>query len=239
MPNHITNRLTVMGDNPDKLLKKIANEEKQQKIDFNNIVQMPAVLSVEDSDSRLVDMARFFNGDISLREIMLGQQSQNPLTHLQNSNMARMVCETKLVGDLSDSEFERLVSYMRALRDTGYCDWFDWSRDKWGTKWNAYDQRQVDDITIEFDTAWSTPAPIWDQLSKDFPDNILHVQWADEDFGNNVGDMKVMAGNVLEGGALANGSPEAYKLAVDLKYGGELPDEMRWKDDGTVEYIDD
>lgn len=43
------------------------------------------------------------------------------------------------------------------------CNWNSWSRDNWGTKWNAYDctaSVSGDVACISFDTAWSVPYPV-------------------------------------------------------------------------------
>lgn len=61
--------------------------------------------------------------------------------------------------------------------------WFDWNRDNWGTKWNAYDQEPIertdDTLTIRFQTAWGPPYPwlaaVLNSLSLPFEHN-----WLDE-----------------------------------------------------------
>jgi hypothetical protein len=43
------------------------------------------------------------------------------------------------------------------------CNWSTWSRENWGTKWDAYDSSLTvdgDRAELKFDTAWSTPRPI-------------------------------------------------------------------------------
>lgn len=44
------------------------------------------------------------------------------------------------------------------------CNWNTWSRENWGTKWNAYQGKTgvADDgrAFIKFDTAWSIPYPV-------------------------------------------------------------------------------
>lgn len=59
----------------------------------------------------------------------------------------------------------------------------DWSRENWGTKWNAYGHKPVertdDTLTIIFDTAWSPPYPwlvaVFNTVKRDFDHN-----WLDE-----------------------------------------------------------
>jgi len=46
----------------------------------------------------------------------------------------------------------------------GKKNWHDWNRENWGTKWNAYGQKEgaritrtEDSVTVHFETAWSPP----------------------------------------------------------------------------------
>jgi hypothetical protein len=250
MPNHITNILYVEGDEYQKVFGRIAGEEGRGCIDFNRIVQMPEIMESESSIPTLEDMAMFFLGKYPIKDLLspprynAAEEAKsgnwgNAAEVLKQHNMVHMLTETNLAGDLSDEHFEILVKYMRALRQFGHCSWYEWSRDHWGTKWNAYNQSRIDERTIQFDTAWSTPMPIWEKLSEMFPDTVLSIRWADEDFGSNTGTMKVQNGEIVEGGPIKSGSPEAYRNACDVIYGGELPDHKYWKPDGTVGYKDD
>lgn len=80
--------------------------------------------------------------------------------------------------------------------------WYEWNIKNWGTKWNAYSQNSFpeDDISneITFQTAWSTPEPIILALSKLFPNVVIKVKFADEDFGSNCGWYRYKNGELLE-----------------------------------------
>lgn len=251
MPNHITNILHIEIGDPGDVWQRIAgSSEGRALIDFNRVVQMPEIMEAESSIPRIEDMAKLFLGVFPVRELLTPPQG-NPAesfkagnygaatAFLQHGNLLRILLDSKLAGDLNDEDFETLLKYMRAYRQFGHCNWYDWSVQYWGTKWNAYQQKRVDGRTIQFDTAWATPMPIWEKLSQMFPEHTFHVRWADEDFGSNTGDMRLTEGVVVTGGPLANSSPEAYRNAVDILHGGELPEEYRWKEDGTAEYIED
>ena len=75
----------------------------------------------------------------------------------------------------------------------GSDNWYDWSCNNWGTKWNACytGEPMLNDkgtrLTLIFQTAWSTPSPVIGKLSEKFPDVKIKVWFADEDFGSNVG----------------------------------------------------
>ena len=57
--------------------------------------------------------------------------------------------------------------------------WYDWRLQNWDTKWDAYDVVVTDDdpesVEIEFNTAWSPPEAICNQIREDYPD--VSVSW--------------------------------------------------------------
>ena len=64
--------------------------------------------------------------------------------------------------------------------------YIDWSCENWGTKWGACHTYYVDENNIEFDTAWSCPFKIFEEISKKYNTRV-EVEFADEDIGNNCG----------------------------------------------------
>lgn len=118
----------------------------------------------------------------------------------------------------------------------GKDNWYDWSIEHWGTKWNAYDC--VVDIdpelhTLEFYTAWNCVVKVIDEISKTFPDVIITYKWADEDFGYNVGKVKVKNGR---GSVLIpdGGTNEAIELAAEVQ--GVTPEEWGYTKDENGDY---
>ena len=67
------------------------------------------------------------------------------------------------------------------FRSTGRQDdrWYDWRVQNWDTKWDAYDVSIDDDdieqLEISFNTAWSPPEAICNQIREDYPD--VSVSW--------------------------------------------------------------
>ncbi|NUS02047.1 MAG: hypothetical protein HOV97_05730 [Nonomuraea sp.] len=104
--------------------------------------------------------------------------------------------------------------------------WYGWSLSHWGTKWNAYSQ-SIEDLPdgrrmLQFDTAWSHPGPVMEtiaeRLGEKFPDEVVDVRYADEDFGNNVGRYQIIEGEVVNFEELSN-TDEGNELAAQIKYG--------------------
>ena len=57
--------------------------------------------------------------------------------------------------------------------------WYDWRLQNWDTKWDAYDVSVDDDdpdqLEVSFNTAWSPPEAICNQIREDYPD--VSVSW--------------------------------------------------------------
>ena len=74
-------------------------------------------------------------------------------------------------------------AYGKSLRfvSTGELDdrWYDWRLQNWDTKWDCYDVVVTDDdpdqVEIEFNTAWSPPEAICNELREQYPD--LSISW--------------------------------------------------------------
>lgn len=54
--------------------------------------------------------------------------------------------------------------------------WYSWNVENWGTKWNSADSLWEDDM-LTFNTAWSPPFPIAQELSKLFEDVVVHLRF--------------------------------------------------------------
>ena len=57
--------------------------------------------------------------------------------------------------------------------------WYDWRVQNWDTKWDCYDVVVTDEdpecTEVEFNTAWSPPEAICNQIREDYPD--VSVSW--------------------------------------------------------------
>ena len=81
-------------------------------------------------------------------------------------------------------------SHIMEYEDRPWFDWYTWHLKYWGTKWNAYNcyvKIGKSYLTIVFQTAWSMPRPIYEQLTKLGHD--FEAQYADEDYGHNCGKL--------------------------------------------------
>ena len=74
-------------------------------------------------------------------------------------------------------------TYINNIKQYGHASWYEWCIEKWGTKW-AVSRFSCDKTTMIFETAWSTPEPIFEKLSEEFPDDYIELKYADECYSN-------------------------------------------------------
>ena len=115
-------------------------------------------------------------------------------------------------------------------RKYGHSNWYDWNCNNWGTKWDCSDSHYTEkDKILQFQTAWACPEEIVMGMKLMFPDLKFNGNYADEDFGSNVG--------YIDDGLLyplENLSEEACETAATLwGHEGYYDDEKKeWVFDG-------
>lgn len=240
MPNHTRNNITLNGSPEevkvllDSILSTYVDKSGEQQtllIDFQRIIPMPKELSITSgtpTDNGLAILLFREKGDDSLLRQMLnyawvkieGIGTVDALIeHLLDKGIASL--------SLGKQALENLDNY-------GHKDWYSWSCDKWGTKWNSYDNYKVSENEITFLTAWSPPIPVIIELSKQFPKVEINLDFSDEQLGYGCGRLKLFGGQVIEDNVPEGGSDEALLFSkrangmneVDLiNYYGDSQDE--------------
>lgn len=115
-------------------------------------------------------------------------------------------------------------SHVMRYEEKPWFDWYEWHCKYWGTKWNAYDgyvKIGKSYLTVVFQTAWSMPRPIYEQLAK--LGYNFEVQYADEDYGSNCGRLifnpeKTGFEDIVHIGADDLASPRKYAQNLWNKY---------------------
>ena len=191
MPNHITNYVTFGGSDAKiaELLSRVKSDFS--KFDFKTFAPMPDELMGSRSPSNIVSQQEY----------------------------DKWVFKDKKDDDIYDSQrciTQQMSDDMKAKY--GADNWYDWSINNWGTKWNAYDIHIVDD-QVTFHTAWSTPFRAMVKLSEAFPDVVISVRYYDEDFGANVGEYELRNGQLEDENVPDDGGEDAYRLAIDIDGG--------------------
>lgn len=249
MPNHITNVITINGVSTERTAEIIAavksDEEgvRHHSIDFNKLIPMPPELNIE-SGSRSNQALKLYQEFVKESEIlsMINLTGSMP-PEAYNTAVSEL---TQKYEKLSGND-PGLLSFGKQiynnLQKFGSPDWYDWSIRNWGSKWNSYgyddEPFHDEENQIEFLTAWSNVEPIIKRLSEMFPDAEFFYQWADEDFGSNVGQQTWQNGEMTDELLPESISAEAYELAADIM-GINLED---WgyqysEQDQTYHYVD-
>ena len=128
------------------------------------------------------------------------------------------------LGDLGKKEEEQTRGW----------NWYDWNRENWHTKWNAYYTAQ-DGNTITFDTAWASPVPVMEKLHEICKkyDVGCEVFYADEDSGCNTGLYK-LGGERFKHIQYDNDSPDAW-MAYRITH-PDWEEYFTLNEDGTMVY---
>ena len=68
------------------------------------------------------------------------------------------------------------------LKKYGHAEWYNWSLENWGCKWNndndvdiSYDNKENSCVTYGFDTPWGPPEGIYLALREQFPE--VRISW--------------------------------------------------------------
>lgn len=99
--------------------------------------------------------------------------------------------------ELEGEELEQAITFFNNKIETGYFHSDEFNLDKWGTSWNAQDQRRKSDNKIQFDVSGITPFPIFIELSERFPDSVLSIIFSGESIGDYCGRYVLKAGEIL------------------------------------------
>lgn len=226
MPNYITNRVDLRGtqESINDLINSLESDDSQ--IDFNKIIPMPESLNVEagsmEDQSIAVYMYKEKGDDSKLRKIFgypwvaqAGIKSLDELCDYFIKKNPDIIKKGKI--------------YIENFAKYGATTWYDWCCDNWGTKWNACEP-WVDLKAFGFQTAWSNVTDLMVRVSEKFPDVEMQYQWADEDFGCNVGRITIKNGRIIAKNIPKDGSDAAYELATDI-LGYDMREEWEdWED---------
>jgi len=239
MPNHISNILTIEGE--ASLVAQIKSdiisvdaEGDIRHIDFDKIIPRPDSLDITSGSAtdNGIAILKYRAGDATKINEIMGYQWAT-----------EFATPDDLIENLISSGRANLEEAQRALdneRLYGHRDWYSWSIANWGTKWNAYDTIQREDDSIYFQTAWSTPYPVMLALSAKYPEAIIKVRFADEDFGHNVGEYILQNGDVVDENIPDGGSEEAYEMAAEITgYEDYFLDRMYDIEAETIEELED
>ena len=212
MPNYVTNRIDLVG--PDESIQNLIKSLKSNdyEIDFNKIIPMPESLMIDagsmEDQSIAVYNYKEKGDDKKLREIF-----SYPWVKDEGIKSIDELCDYFIRED--PKIIDRGRTYIENLEKYGATTWYDWCYENWNTKWNACDP-WVDRTAFGFQTAWSDVTKLMVVVSERFPDVEMHYDWADEDFGCNLGRITIKNGKIIKKYLPEEQTDDAYALATEI-----------------------
>ena len=224
MPNYVKCRLKMRGISNAPLFME--NDKKERYFDFNKIIPMPQELKMTSGSIEDVAIKTYmkYHGNPALQKMMDAKSRWNIIAgnyEITEEKIAQCVAD----NDMTAEELSKLGErYCLNVFYHGATTWYDWCCEHWGTKGNACSSEVCGEDIVEFETAWSAPLPIVEQLSRMYPEKVVSIMWAGEDSGSNTGEIAYQnglvaldsTGNVIMSNIPANQSSEAYSIYVDL-----------------------
>lgn len=204
MPNWVKNR--IIAKDYAELKKHLVNEKGE--VDFNVVMPMSQDLNITSGLDSYNQQPSWFSEVIAEKvkkqapaDVLMAQHYNKTITQeefvtecLLDKELIttiRKIKGYKLRGEHRMSKerlSEALDTFIRGyfnVQRYGWKDWYDWSIDNWGTKWNAcHEYIDDDNQVIEFETAWSMPEGVIKEICKYTP---VRVEYADENLGANCG----------------------------------------------------
>lgn len=197
MPNHVTNRISVTGPKEDlarlkDFLRFKHPGQEETPLSFNSFLPMPQELVNTTSGSGVIEAVYLVDHEMFSKAYDIERSApwadKMPVADYESkmlSNLTRTASLMRKDAEPFQSREEAIAWFTahsletidsgklhaKALRNTGYLDWYDWSVANWGTKWDAYSVSLVEEegkLIYRFDTAWSTPAPFIQKMVETF-----------------------------------------------------------------------
>ena len=200
MPNYVMHNVTIKGsvETISKVTNQIINTKDNNgdvvPFSFQTIIPRPVSLDIP-SSSEVERGIDYLNGDEAVRMKIKEQYATYP------------------DGENRLKECIRLAKIaLDNIKKYGHKNWYDWNLANWGTKWDVCNpsvQTTDNEITLKFETAWSTPEPIFKKLAEQYPDLMIDIDYADEDLGYNCGNYSQVDGE----GGYKNGD---YEFACSM-----------------------
>ena len=218
MPNHLLSSLHFSGEQKriDELMESIKGEDTC--FDFNTILPMPESLNIE-AGIRTEKGLKAYKDFVYVYTFAGTEQKD-----LLNIPKDKEEIFLRTRRDIRRDEWELGKTAFQNEQKYGAATWYDWARENWGSKWNAYQTEELEDNTIEFNTAWSNVKPVILALSEKFPDVEMNYQWYDEDIGCNMGDVTFKDGECIDSIEFEAFSKEAFEFAAEM-WGFDLEEE--------------
>lgn len=238
MPNWVKNRLIIRGPQYKDVIHQITtfdNEEHKVVLDFNKIIPMPESIKNMETSTRVPQYIGLFLNSIKntnefkkyISVIVLNGGNYIGMNEEEYRKRLQDITQEKdWKGNKKFENEQAVLDYGRMALDNilnyGVADWYDWSIENWGTKWNAH-ETEIEDNVIWFDTAWSPVPDLMLKLSSLFPENYFEYDFSDERICDLCGEFEFENGDCTKEMIFDEGSKEAYEKGFEF-----WPDSKRY-----------
>ena len=154
MPNWCFNRVTFSGTSGDIENLTAQLESDTSKFDFNNVIPMPKEL-------------RGIGSPVTAFKTKAEVEAYNAKQPASGFELGRAITHAR---------------HQALLKKYGHAEWYNWSIENWGCKWNNGDDVQVDNFDNEhgyvqygFETPWGPPQEIYEALRLMYPK--VNISW--------------------------------------------------------------
>ena len=212
MPNWCYNNLTVTGEagyskdekemkkeqkEISKEVKKFVKENFKKNADgdlqltFRAAVPMPKELEITSGSttSSAMELIQAKSGNYSgIDKMMDWQWTAKSCGYTKASSLEykRKKIIKYLEGKLTLKEMQEGQQALDNIKKYGCKDWYDWSLENWGTKWDACEGgTHISDYEVEasFDTAWAPPTPWLEKVSVKYKKLRFELEYTEEGMG--------------------------------------------------------
>ena len=229
MPNWCYNSLTVQAE--AKWNKDPKIQEKEQKkaekellkfkkenfygntLTFKGSVPMPESLNITSGSStdRAIAYLKAYAGDNTKLDNILGYPwfyTDGIIDKKDSLAVKRKKALKHMEKDLTNLNIEEGQKAIDNLEKYGHKDWYNWSIENWGTKWEPSEgglsHCSPCELEAAFDTAWSPPIPWLQKVSEKYKNLKFALEYSEE-------------GNGFEGKAFARDG-ELVDNCMDVNY---------------------
>ena len=211
MPNWVASHAIFEG--PMETLKKIYGRcDAAGGFSFKTFIPVPEALYATKSPCDVQAAAFVWSKDHpldSVPSVKIMQAFDSLVGWTEEIERGKKYYE-ELKNDENYSTATQFVEEGRRLIENvnkyGYPTWYEWCCVNWGTKWDVSEE----DVTFDapspvgdsgagktdlyINTAWSCPLPVFETISKQYPDITITCDFADENIGNNCGSFTTTNG---------------------------------------------
>tara|TARA_Y100001937_G_scaffold128673_1_gene206631 strand:- start:2412 stop:3134 length:723 start_codon:yes stop_codon:yes gene_type:complete len=213
MPNWCYNTLTV--ETPDRYESTEEDEQKdraellkfkkenfrdlgedcdEQVLTFQGTVPMPDTLRITSgstTDRAIAYVLATTKEDFVALDKIINYQwaaEHYGFKDTDEINLKRVKTLDKMKTEVKESEIEEADKALLNEKLYGHKDWYNWSIDNWGTKWDASNDNGIshqnkDELCLGFDTAWAPPIPWLQKVTDRYKRLKFTLEYQEEGMG--------------------------------------------------------